>query len=351
VHLPAGAENDEVAIEVTVSDSDDALVPGPVPLTWTRRSALEDGRQDVDLAVCRPAAVLDGAVARRKALELNQAGKTDDAGKVIDGAVALMRAMAAGDSTILACAQQLEDEREQYARPMSALHSKLAHVQAQMLQKQKSMGGSFGSSSSPSSSSAAASGGLRALSTSPRLASSLKTAVKAFAGLQGLGGIDVDVSPQTSPPQVLAPSDEQRLLSALRPAAAFTVVFVEEALQDGWFSHWHANHRTVVVSCAGVVALTGVPQEAFIAYELLFHGLRTQSARYDPLQMAHPDSRGCLFDLCADKAELVVKLQAGHICSDCERKLAVLGIDASRVARLWSAVQALAHPGPGKTIS
>jgi hypothetical protein len=151
-------------------------------------------------------------------------------------------------------------------------------------------------------------------------------------------------------PEVLAPADEQRLLSALRPAA-FTVVFVEEAMQDGWFSHWHANHRTVVVSCAGVVDLTGLPQEAFIAYELLFHGLRTQSARYDPLKMAHPDSRGCLFDLCADKAELAVKLQAGHICGDCERKLAVLGIDPSRVARLWSAVQALAHPGTSKTIS
>ena len=68
--------------------------------------------------------------------------------------------------------------------------------------------------------------------------------------------------------------------------------------------------------------------------------------RYDPLALAHRRSRGCLFDLCLDKAEIAVKLQAGHICEECLAALRHLGVDARATGRSWSAVQALAPPAP-----
>ncbi len=103
-------------------------------------------------------------------------------------------------------------------------------------------------------------------------------------------------------------------------------------------------HGVAVVSSCDFARTTGLPLSAFIAYELIFHGLRTQSPRYDPLALAHDVNRGCLFDLCVDKAEIAVKLQAGHVCAGCITALGALAIDGQRVERLWSAVQTLAHP-------
>ena len=346
LRLPRGSS--DVSVDVHMTDSDGVLGDRRVPLTWARRSAALVAGEGVDVGVARPAAVLDAARARRKALELNQGGALDDAGRVIDDAVAALRGSAGGDGEILVCAQQLADERERFAQPLSRMGSKMAFSQAMMQQKLRSMASSSSSSSSMASSSSSSSvssprmSGVRALATSRRL-TTLQTAADTFAGLSGLGALHVDAAPEVSLPDVLHPGDEERLLRRLPPTNDLTVVFVDEHLHDAWFSHWHPRHRAVVVSCAGVVDLTGLAPEAFVAYELLFHGLRTQSGGYDPLKMVHKEHRGCLFDLCAEKAELAVKLQAGHICGACVTGLKDLGIDATAVARLWSAVQVLAH--------
>ena len=144
---------------------------------------------------------------------------------------------------------------------------------------------------------------------------------------------------------LLSPEDEQRMTHALReqaPGLAFLIV--AEEFEDRWFSHWHEHERVAVVSTAGFVDMTGLPVEAFIAYELLLHGLRARSARYDPHALFHETSRGCLFDFCRDKPEIAVKLQLGHICDECVRALADVDIDPARLLTQWQAVQDLAHP-------
>jgi hypothetical protein len=75
---------------VRVTDRDGALGNQRVPHTWVRRSAGEVAGERVDVAVARPAAVLDAARARRKALELNQGGALDDAGRIIDDAAEIL---------------------------------------------------------------------------------------------------------------------------------------------------------------------------------------------------------------------------------------------------------------------
>jgi hypothetical protein len=135
-----------------------------------------------------------------------------------------------------------------------------------------------------------------------------------------------------------------RDLRVAAPAAA--VVFVAQELDNAWFSHWHPAERVAVVSTAGFAELTGLPLPAFVAYELLLQSLPTRSPRYESRDFLHRESRGCFFDFCADKAEIAVKLQVGHLCDDCVAGLAAIGIDPTSFLAQWSVVQALAHPEP-----
>ncbi len=137
----------------------------------------------------------------------------------------------------------------------------------------------------------------------------------------GLSLLTMKLSPGT-----LSPEDERALTAAAaRQGASVNVVFVEQALQDGWFSHWHAQERAAVISLAGLDQLTSVRAEAFVAYEVLLYGISALSADYEPRTLLHPETRACLFDLCQNKAEVGLKLQAGHLCAGCLQKLAARG--------------------------
>ncbi|WP_437281148.1 VWA domain-containing protein [Sorangium sp. So ce375] len=97
--------------------------------------------------------------------------------------------------------------------------------------------------------------------------------------------------------------------------------------------------------CAEVGA--HLPEDAisFVAYELLLYGLHALSADYEPAKLLHTETLACLFDLCQQKAEVGIKLQAGHLCAGCLGKLSTVGLDRDVVTQLWRAVQALAQSG------
>jgi len=352
VQIPAGSN--DVAIDVDASGHAHSV-------TYARA----DDEGVIDRDVVRIAARFDAAVARRVALELNQGGKHAEAGVVIDTAVAHLRALAAlfvgGDAEVTAVADTLAGERDRYASPMSSLGSKQAYLSAMRTQKGQRAPSSVSLSSPPASSSSAAPPvvvprplasvpprGLRVVATTTWLASAAREAVATLEPLPGLPRVEVvDVSARAYG-RVLDKTNEAALVSAVStttPAAgSVTIVFVDASLHDNWFSHWHADSRVAVVSVLDFAPMTALPLSSFIAYEVLFHGLRTQSDGYDPLTLAHKADRGCLFDLCLDKAEIAVKLQAGHVCAECVRRLTALHVDAPRVQRMWSAVQGLAHP-------
>jgi hypothetical protein len=42
--------------------------------------------------------------------------------------------------------------------------------------------------------------------------------------------------------------------------------------------------------------------------------------------IGHYDTRGCLFDFCADKKDIIVKLHSGSICADCKARLMYHGM-------------------------
>src|SRR6185369_4389238 len=99
----------------------------------------------------------------------------------------------------------------------------------------------------------------------------------------------------------LTAADEQTLTGAAARAsrdAGMRIVFTPRRLNDNWFSHWHAGLRVAVVSMADWDGVFAVRPEAFVAYQLLQHGLRLLCAGFAPEELLHDETRGCFFDFC-----------------------------------------------------
>jgi Ca-activated chloride channel family protein len=147
----------------------------------------------------------------------------------------------------------------------------------------------------------------------------------------------------------LSPEGEQVLAeraAAAAPAAAVRVVLVRQRLADNWFSHWHARERAAVVSLADWDGELQVSPVAFVAYEAVHHGLRSIAPGFDPLRLAHEETRGCLFDFCATRADIEVKLQAADLCPECRHGLEGAGLPLQACLRLAETIRALATDPP-----
>ena len=141
--------------------------------------------------------------------------------------------------------------------------------------------------------------------------------------------------------------EEARMLDQVLPdarPAAVRILFTTQRFSDNWFSHWHESRQAAVVSLAGWGGPSTVPAEAFVAYEILLHGLRTLGAAWSPEHLTHAETRGCLFDFCAHREDVDIKLQAADFCPSCHDALRANGIPMDRVQRLAEVVKTLAVP-------
>lgn len=136
-------------------------------------------------------------------------------------------------------------------------------------------------------------------------------------------------------------------VSRSNPDAALVMVFVPRPLADNWFSHWHRDAATALVSTFGWERTAGVPLAAFVAYELLHHGLRRLGPQYQPEEWAHAETRGCMFDFCRLKPEIEIKLQTAALCDECWKRLLAAGAPMDSLERLLDVVRELAHAAPG----
>ena len=150
---------------------------------------------------------------------------------------------------------------------------------------------------------------------------------------------------ESGPP--LDPLEEMYVLDAAlqraAPAAVY-VLFASRGLSDNWFSHWHESRKAAVVSLAGWDGGYAVPVEAFVAYELILHGLRTLGLAWSPEQLTHADTRGCLFDFCRNREDIEIKLQAADLCPSCRAALERGGVLMERLQRLLEVIRTLAVP-------
>jgi hypothetical protein len=296
--------------------------------------------QAADPEVTRAAAALDAARARRVALEMNQNGQWSEASACLGRAAGLLRGYAAGDAEILAQAAELDAEQATYAQPMDQLGRKGRYFQAMLQMKRRAAGASPGASPG---------GRVLAVPAFPAAVPLLQRAVGALAGRRGAPIFAVETMPPAPfPPGALSAAGERWLLEAMASLGGsdVKVAFVEQAHHDNWFSHWHPQVASAVISLAGVHQILRSPVEAFVAYELVLYGLSALSSAYDPKGMLHAETRACLFDLCQNRADVGLKLQAGHVCADCLKRLSAAGIDGDAVLETWRAVQKLAQGQP-----
>jgi hypothetical protein len=126
------------------------------------------------------------------------------------------------------------------------------------------------------------------------------------------------------------------------PDRQMRLAFMRRGLRDRWFSHWHDRHQTAVISLHDWENISRLPITAFVAYELVFFGLRTLSDTYEPRDLLHAETHGCLFDFCEEKSAIEFKLRTGDICRQCREGLMRVHVPVERVLKTLEVVRSLA---------
>lgn len=125
------------------------------------------------------------------------------------------------------------------------------------------------------------------------------------------------------------------------PGALVRLVFTGCGLSDNWFSHWHADQRTAVISAYDWRCVTRAPLIAGAANAIIMHGWRVVCPGYDPSVLLHEESCGCPFDLCGNKTDIDHKLRRALVCGACRERLASMGVNVTEMQRAYDIIPRL----------
>ena len=342
VTLPEGEAGVARDVTVRLEDADGALGRSTATVRFTGASHEENDRQPRDRAVDRRVAALYAARAERDALEKNRGGDFAAARGILERCIRRIQGYAGDDDAILAVIEDLRGKVAGYGRDMDAFTRKGHYSSSHRFLKERQREEGRLRHGPPSRVS---------LLASQRLAGLLGPVVAHLAAADPalFGDLALRVAGLPGPVSAvpLDPVAEARLLDGVlpdAPPAEVRILFTTRPLSDNWFSHWHEPRRAAVVSLAGWDGGSGVPAEAFVAYEVIQHGLRLLGPAWAPERLAHAETRGCFFDFCADRRDVDVKLQAADFCPSCHAALAGAGLPMDRLRRLAEVVRTLAAP-------
>jgi len=342
----AGRDGEAVEVTFSLRDRDATLALDPMTVGFRYAGHQANDDQARDRNVDRRVAALHAAKTRRHALRLNREGDFRGAERAMQACLRRIRQYAEDDSELLSIAQSLDADSARMGRDMDVMARKMGYSRSTSdLKMRSSSGATIRRKQSDS---------LVVVPCSQESANAATDAVRAFqqAGVRLMGQMQVtEVWPRSSRAllqgAILEPVQENRVVDAARARwdeAGIRVVLTDERLQDNWFSHWHAVGRTAVVSLFQVSELVGVDLAAYVAYEMLLNGLNNASPRYDMMRLAHPDTRGCLFDFCANKFDMEIKLQSMHLCTGCADEMRYSGINQDELAAATDVIRELARP-------
>jgi hypothetical protein len=136
----------EVGVSVRVADRDGAFAAAqpalePVTVTWRYGDHAENDVQTRDRDVDRVVARLFAERAKQEAVQLNRAGRFDDAGRVLDGVRKRVAAYAGSDPELRNIVSELVEERPVYAAAMPEMDRKQAHYQSSLAMRSRSIDG------------------------------------------------------------------------------------------------------------------------------------------------------------------------------------------------------------------
>jgi Ca-activated chloride channel family protein len=333
VTLPEGEAGVARDVTVRLEDADGTLGRPIATVRFTGASHEENDRQPRDRAVDRRVAALYAAGAERDALERNRAHDFAGARRILERCIGLIQGYAGDDAELLAVVEDLRGKIARYGRDMDGLTRKSYYSASHRYMKERLRNRPLAR--------------VRLLA-SHRLVGLLDPVIAHLAATDAdlFGDLALDTVPiPGQDAEALDPVEESSLLDDLLSdalPAAIRILFTTRRLSDNWFSHWHGDRRAAVVSLAGWDGSFGVPAEAFVAYEVILHGLRLLGPAWAPEQLAHAETRGCLFDFCAHRADVDIKLQAADFCPSCHSALAAAGLPMDRIQRLAEVVRTLA---------
>ena len=193
-------------------------------------------------------------------------------------------------------------------------------------------------------------GTLNLIPTSPELQKPCEEAVKALEQSFRQAGMTLKLCEalplKGGEPSVLTEEDEHCFVEEayqLRPSVGARFIVTNCGLYNYWFSHWYSGFSTALISIYDWDRIApNLKVSSFIGYELLLHGLRTIYPAYQPELYLHKESKGCLFDYCQDKTQVILKLQSGILCSVCAERFNEKGINERPVRVVFESVRSLA---------
>jgi Ca-activated chloride channel family protein len=341
LEFPGGETGRKRDVTVRIEDEDGAFGGATMTAAFTWASHEDNDRQPRDRVVDRRVAALYAARAERDALEKNRADQLGAARAILERCAEHIGRYAGDDAEIQSILQDLRDKAVRFAKHLDAISRKTLHSGSISRLKQRHI-----EKMQRRLRPAAKVSALASFEVEDVVAPVLPHLAAADADLFGDLWLDVTYH-RANESGPLDPAAEIQLLDeALAQAAPAEtcVFFTPRPLSDNWFSHWHGSRGAAIVSLAGWRSGPAVPAEAFVAYELILHGLRVLGPCWAPDQWMHRDTRGCLFDFCEVREDMEIKLQAADLCPSCRATLERAGVPLDRLQRLLEALRTLAVP-------
>jgi Ca-activated chloride channel family protein len=360
---PAGQGERAIELLVALEDRDGTIIAPARSVTLQPADAAAVAECPANPEIARQVARLLAAKASQDSLELNHAGRYDEARQLLEPLAKQIREQANGDAVQLEIAAELEDKANLYAQPMDPVSRKLRHFQEYRGLKSKLAGGQSRRADAQAPIDMKAIVNSRAaedilvLPATPELAAVARLTVSSFnrrvTNMPFSFAIsDALVSSCVAAERsegMLAHEDESELVAlATRASAAakLRVVLTGRGLADHWFAHSHPLAAAAVVSVHNWSQLSTAPLEAFVAYELILQGLAVLAPGYRARDLLHEDTRGCLWDFGRDRTRIGDKLRGAGICEDCRGALHRLGIAEQPVRELIAVMRSLATGAP-----
>lgn len=102
----------------------------------------------------------------------------------------------------------------------------------------------------------------------------------------------------------------------------YMIYITEKAFSDNWFSHEEAQYAVLSTS-SWKKDFNRIPIELYLIYQIAQASINfaAKLSKRSALKMTHPDTKGCMFDQCTNKQDIVVGMASGKICDICREKL------------------------------
>lgn len=106
------------------------------------------------------------------------------------------------------------------------------------------------------------------------------------------------------------------------PRGRYTIYITEKAFSDNWFSH-EETQFAVLSTNSWEENFSKIPVELYLIYQIAQAAINfaAKLSERASLNMTHIDTKGCMFDQCTNKHDIIIGMATGKICDICRESL------------------------------